>query len=115
MHPDQLAVTAATVRELVAEQFPQWRDLPVQALSTSGTVNALFRLGDHLVARFPLRSAEVDTTRRQLEAEAEAARELLGRTRVHDAGAGRDRPAGSRLPAAVVGADLAAGDDRGGA
>jgi aminoglycoside phosphotransferase (APT) family kinase protein len=80
MHPDQLVVTVPTVAGLVADQFPQWRDLPVRALSTSGTVNALFQLGDHLTARFPLRGADVEVTRRQLEAEAEAARELLGRT-----------------------------------
>lgn len=81
MHPDQLVVTESTVGGLVADQFPQWRGLPVRALSTSGTVNALFRLGDHLAVRFPLRSADIEVTRRQLEVEAEAARELLGRTR----------------------------------
>ena len=80
MHPDQLVVTETTVRGLVADQFPQWRALPVRELATSGTVNALFRLGDHAVARLPLRSADVETTRLQLETEAEAARELLGRT-----------------------------------
>lgn len=80
MHPDQLTVTVATVREVVADQFPQWRNLPVRALSPSGTVNALFRLGDRLTARFPLRSAEAEATRMELEAEAEAARELFGRT-----------------------------------
>ena len=80
MHPDQLVVTVTTVRGLVADQFPQWRALPVRELSTSGTVNALFRLGDHLVARLPLRSGDGETTRLQLEAEADAARELLGRT-----------------------------------
>jgi aminoglycoside phosphotransferase (APT) family kinase protein len=77
MHPGQLDVAPETVRQLVARQFPQWRELPLRAVRTQGTVNALFRLGDDLVARLPL----VAATRRQLEAEARAARELHGRTR----------------------------------
>ena len=80
MHPDQLVLGAATVRELVASQFPQWADLPVREVDSEGTVNALFRIGSDLVARFPLRPADVDATRESLTAEAAAARELLGRT-----------------------------------
>ena len=77
MHPGQLDVAPETVRRLVARQFPQWRELPLRAVRTQGTVNALFRLGDDLVARLPL----VAATRGQLEAEAAAAAELHGRTR----------------------------------
>jgi hypothetical protein len=32
MHSGQLEVTAAEVRVLVDQQFPAWRDLPVQPL-----------------------------------------------------------------------------------
>lgn len=81
MHPGQLDVTEATVRALVDQQFPAWRDLPVRAVPSQGTVNDLFRLGEGLVARFPLVPGEVEATRSWLEAEARAARELLGRTR----------------------------------
>ena len=81
MHPDQLTVTAKTVRALVDRQFPKWRELPVRAVRSHGTVNALFRLGDALVARLPLVPSDVDATRRWLEAEADAGRELVGRTR----------------------------------
>jgi len=80
MHPDQLSISTATVRALVAEQFPQWTDLPVREVVSEGTVNALFRIGGQLVARFPLRPADVDATRESLQTEAVAARELLGRT-----------------------------------
>ncbi|MFD7655960.1 aminoglycoside phosphotransferase family protein [Actinosynnema sp. NPDC059797] len=80
MHADQLTVTPATVRALVADQFPRWRDLPVRAVAAHGTVNAIFRLGDDLAARFPLRPGDPEEVRRQLAAEADAARELLGRT-----------------------------------
>ena len=81
MHPGQLSIDEDVVRALVHRQFPRWRDLPVRAVPSEGTVNALFHLGSSLVARFPLVPGDADDVRRQLEAEAEAGRELLGRTR----------------------------------
>lgn len=81
MHAGQLTVSVAMVRELVDTQFPAWRDLPVRAVVSQGTVNALFRIGEGLVARFPLEPRDVGRTRRWLQSEAEAACELLGRTR----------------------------------
>jgi aminoglycoside phosphotransferase (APT) family kinase protein len=81
MHADQLTVSPQTVRELIEDQFPQWRDLPVEAVESAGTVNAIFRIGDQLAARFPLEPGDVEATRRWLAAEAEAAAELAGRTR----------------------------------
>lgn len=81
VHADQLTVTPETVRTLVAEQFPRWRDLPVTRVRAHGTVNAVFRVGDRYSARFPLRPGEAGSIRRWLESEAEAARELAGRTR----------------------------------
>lgn len=81
MHPGQLRLSAATVRTLVDEQFPRWRTLPVRAVGSQGTVNALFRIGEQFVARFPLQPGDVASTRRWLGCEARAAGELLGRTR----------------------------------
>lgn len=46
-------IDAALVARLVAGQFPEWSDLPLKAVSSSGTDNALFRLGDELVVRLP--------------------------------------------------------------
>ncbi|BCY12230.1 aminoglycoside phosphotransferase family protein [Actinoplanes sp. L3-i22] len=63
-----------TAHALLAAQFPQWRDLPLARVGVHGTVNAVFRLGDGLTARFPLQDQDV-------EAEAAAARELFGATR----------------------------------
>jgi aminoglycoside phosphotransferase (APT) family kinase protein len=80
MHADQLYVPVKTVRRLVAEQFPQWAHLSVRAVPSSGTVNALFRIGDHLTGRFPLQPLDPVAARQWLEKEAEAARELAGRT-----------------------------------
>lgn len=82
MHDGELTVTAPMVRELVDEQFPQWRDLPVKYLEASGTVNAIFRIGEDLGARFPLVGADVEQTRRVLRAEAEAAAELAAHSRL---------------------------------
>ncbi len=81
MHAGQLTIDAAMVRQLVDEQYPQWVGRPVRAVASPGTVNAIFRIGDDMVARFPLQPAEVETTRRWLRREAAAARELAGATR----------------------------------
>ena len=81
MHPNQLTVPLATVRKLVDAQFPQWRRLSITRFASRGTDNALFRIGDRLAARFPLHPGEIAPTRRRLESEANAALELLGRTR----------------------------------
>ena len=81
MHPDQLAVPAEMVRALVGEQFPAWRGLAIRPVDAPGTVNAIFRIGEQLAARFPLEPGDLGSIRRRLESEAEAARELAGRTR----------------------------------
>lgn len=44
MHPGRLAVTEDMVRELIDAQFPQWRGLPIRALSTQGAVNGIVRI-----------------------------------------------------------------------
>jgi aminoglycoside phosphotransferase (APT) family kinase protein len=81
MHPEQLSVTPDTVRDLVDRQFPRWRGLPVRRVAARGTVNAVFRVGEELAARLPLRPGDPESVRLELEAEADAARELRGRTR----------------------------------
>lgn len=81
MHANQLRLSVDTVRQLVDQQFPDWCRLPIRQVASQGTVNALFRIGEDLVARFPLVDANAEETRRELESEAQAARELFGRTR----------------------------------
>lgn len=53
MHSDEQDIDAPLVRRLVAGRFPQWADLPVRRLRSSGTENAMFRLGTDLVVRLP--------------------------------------------------------------
>ena len=81
MHPGQLSISADAVQRLIAAQFSEWARLPVAPVASTGAVNALFRLGDRLVVRFPLEPADAEAVRRRLGAEARAAGELLGRTR----------------------------------
>jgi aminoglycoside phosphotransferase (APT) family kinase protein len=53
MHDDELDIDAGLVRRLVAEQFPDLIDLPVRAVQSTGTVNAIYRLGNDLCVRLP--------------------------------------------------------------
>jgi aminoglycoside phosphotransferase (APT) family kinase protein len=65
MHPDAVATDAALVRRLLAEQFPQWADLPIEPVLPLGTDNALYRLGDRMVARLPTRERTVVTLEKE--------------------------------------------------
>jgi aminoglycoside phosphotransferase (APT) family kinase protein len=82
MHTDQLTITAELVRSLVDEQFPEWAELPIEPVASEGTVNAIFRIGDGLAARLPLRPDSPTVVRSLLEREAAAARELREHTSV---------------------------------
>lgn len=53
MHADELEIDEPLVRRLVGAQFPEWADLPLHRIEPSGTVNAVFRLGDELAVRVP--------------------------------------------------------------
>lgn len=53
MHDGEVETSVALVRGLLATQLPQWADLPLEPLASSGTVNALYRLGDDMVVRLP--------------------------------------------------------------
>lgn len=76
MHAGQLEVDADVVRRLVRDQFPAWSHLPIWPLATSATVNAIFRIGDSLTARFPLQAADAGQTLTSLRREMEAASEF---------------------------------------
>ena len=76
MHDDQVDVTTETVAALIREQFPQWSDREIRLLRSTGTVNTIFRVGDDLSARFPLRRANAAETRTVLEQEAQASMEM---------------------------------------
>ena len=53
-HQDGRAgIDAALVRRLIAQQFPQWADLPVTPVKIDGWDNRTYRLGTELTARLP--------------------------------------------------------------
>jgi aminoglycoside phosphotransferase (APT) family kinase protein len=57
MHADEVDIDAALVGRLIAAQFPHWVSLPIDGVASSGTDNAMFRLGDELAVRLPRREA----------------------------------------------------------
>lgn len=46
-------ITVDLVSRLIAEQFPEWADLPVRPVDVDGWDNATFRLGETMSARLP--------------------------------------------------------------
>jgi aminoglycoside phosphotransferase (APT) family kinase protein len=54
MHPDQVETGPEVVAALLASQFPEWASLPMTRVPSHGTDNAMYRLGDALVARVPM-------------------------------------------------------------
>ena len=72
VHADETPIDEDTARQLIHEQFPDWKHEPVRALDGDGTVNTIFRIGDHFAARFP----RMATTIESLRAEATAMREF---------------------------------------
>ncbi len=53
LHPNEVEISLPSVRELIAEQFPQWQSSSLKRLKSEGTTNVLYRIGDELIARFP--------------------------------------------------------------
>ncbi|MGH9213881.1 MAG: aminoglycoside phosphotransferase family protein [Acidimicrobiales bacterium] len=53
MHEGEVDIDAELVERLIAAQFPEMADLPITEVRSTGTVNAIYRLGDHLCARLP--------------------------------------------------------------
>jgi aminoglycoside phosphotransferase (APT) family kinase protein len=56
MHEDEIDTDEGLVRRLLAAQFPEWAELPIEALPLGGTDNAIYRLGDELSVRLPRRA-----------------------------------------------------------
>jgi aminoglycoside phosphotransferase (APT) family kinase protein len=53
MHADEVDIDADLVAQLVVEQFPELADQPIRPVQSTGTVNAIYRIGDDLCARLP--------------------------------------------------------------
>ncbi len=53
MHDGEFPIDEALVGRLLAAERPEFAGLTVRAWPSTGTVNVLYRLGEHLVARLP--------------------------------------------------------------
>ena len=53
MHADEVDTDASLVGRLIARQFPQWAEIPLERVESAGTCNAIYRLGDDMAVRLP--------------------------------------------------------------
>ena len=67
MHEDELEIGDELVRRLLAEQFPELAEMPLRRIEPSGTVNAIYQLGDELSVRLPRRDGPIEHGSRELE------------------------------------------------
>jgi aminoglycoside phosphotransferase (APT) family kinase protein len=56
----RIEIDEALVRRLLAEQYPEWLDLPLRRAEPAGTVNAIFRLGNDLSVRLSRREGPTE-------------------------------------------------------
>ncbi len=56
LHADEPEIDATLVRRLLARQHPSYAALPVERVQSTGTDNAIYRLGPEFAARLPRRA-----------------------------------------------------------
>lgn len=66
MHEDEREVDVPLVGRLIAGQFPQWAGLPLRRVDSSGSENAMFRLGADKVVRLPRHPRAVEAISHEL-------------------------------------------------
>lgn len=67
MHADQIDSDVDLVRDLLRAQLPQWAGLPIAEVESTGTDNALYRVGATMVVRMPLRPSATRSTQMEHE------------------------------------------------
>ncbi|MGK4578697.1 aminoglycoside phosphotransferase family protein [Kitasatospora sp. HPMI-4] len=65
MHADEADIDVPLVRRLIGAQFPQWAGLPVEAVESAGTSNAMYRLGEDMVVRLPRIAGAADDVEKE--------------------------------------------------
>ncbi len=53
LHDNEVDIDVELVHQLLVTQFPSWSALPLDEVRSTGTVNAIYRLGDDLYVRLP--------------------------------------------------------------
>jgi aminoglycoside phosphotransferase (APT) family kinase protein len=67
MHAEEVDVDEDLVHRLVAAQFPDWAVLPLRRVSSTGTDNVIYRLGDAYGIRLPRIGWAVDQVAKEAE------------------------------------------------
>ncbi len=67
MHVDEFEIDVSLVRRLLAKQFPSWANLSIKRVTSAGTDNALYRLGNEMVVRLPRIGWAVDAIEKECE------------------------------------------------
>ena len=67
MHADEVDTDPSLVQRLVAGQFPEWAELPIEPVFPFGTDNANYRLGSDKLVRLPRQQEKVEGLERELE------------------------------------------------
>lgn len=65
MHADEVHIDVALVQRLVAEQFPTLAGSPIREVQSTGTVNAIYRIGSDTCARLPRVAAWAEGLQRE--------------------------------------------------
>ena len=65
MHDDLIDSDLDLVRSLLETQLPQWENLPIEKVESTGTDNALYRLGRDMVVRMPLRPSATGSIQKE--------------------------------------------------
>lgn len=65
MHADEFPIDAALVQKLLGSQFPELGQVEVSPLLSSGSSNALYRVGPDLLARLPRTLAKAVEVRKE--------------------------------------------------
>jgi aminoglycoside phosphotransferase (APT) family kinase protein len=66
LHDDQVEIDEPLVRRLLAGQLPAYAARPLREVPSGGTDNAVFRLGEDLAVRLPLRASAVGGLRTEI-------------------------------------------------
>lgn len=76
MHKDVVGISIEAARQMIPEQFPQYKNHAIEPLLNIGTDHSIFRVGSAAVAKFPLRSINPAMVADALRCEAAAMIEL---------------------------------------
>jgi aminoglycoside phosphotransferase (APT) family kinase protein len=76
MHDGEILVQKSLARRLLASQFPQWSELPLELVEPAGTDHTIYRLGAAMSLRLPRIDWAADQPSKEFEWLPRIARQL---------------------------------------